>query len=242
MNPGEFIREYCIKSLVCCFSGGKDSLVATHLVMAATEGLELERYVVYVDTGVMLPIATDYVKDVCRQFGWPLTILSGHFFEKAEKYGMPSMRRRWCCYTCKLKPIIDFVKALKPQRAEVTGLRRDESLRRRNIKQIIYGRQSGSWKYAPIVEWNEKQVINYIKQHSLPMPPHYKLGISETCLCGVFSSKREMLTLKATFPDLFQKFVELEKRFRSGGAAFYFQNKPVYAGDLAKQKTLTEVI
>lgn len=28
VNPREFVKEYCIRSLVCCFSGGKDSLVA----------------------------------------------------------------------------------------------------------------------------------------------------------------------------------------------------------------------
>jgi len=47
-----------------------------------------------------------------------------------------------------------------------------------------------------------------------------------------------MMILKAQFPELFQKFIDAEAGFKSQGAAFYFQNKPVYAKDLAKQKTL----
>jgi 3'-phosphoadenosine 5'-phosphosulfate sulfotransferase (PAPS reductase)/FAD synthetase len=42
----------------------------------------------------------------------------------------PTMNRRWCCYHLKLKPIHEFVRDLNPQRAEITGLRRDESFRR----------------------------------------------------------------------------------------------------------------
>ena len=73
------------------------------------------------------------------------------------------------------------------------------------------------------------------------MPPHYALGIKETCQCGAFGSKKQMMILKAQFPELFQKFIDAEANFKTKGAAFYFQNKPVYARDLAKQKVLTDM-
>jgi 3'-phosphoadenosine 5'-phosphosulfate sulfotransferase (PAPS reductase)/FAD synthetase len=240
-SPREFVQEYAIKSLVCCFSGGKDSLVATHYVMSELEGVDIDKYVVHVDTGVMLPTTRPFVEDVCPQFGWNLKILHGNFFAKAERYGMPTMFRRWCCWECKLKPIAEFTKTLRPQRAEVTGLRRDESVRRSKIQNMVYYLKKGHvWKYAPILFWTEKQVLNYIKKHDLPMPPHYRLGIKETCQCGAFSSKKQMMILKAQFPELFQKFLELEKNFKKGGAAFYFDNKPCYAKELAEQKTFQE--
>jgi len=242
LNPKDFVKEYSIKSLAACFSGGKDSLVSTHFVMSELEGEDdIDKHVVFVDTGAMLPISEPFVRDVCQQYGWNLTVLNGGFFEKAKKFGMPRMRHRWCCYECKLKPIIEFVKPLKPQRGEVIGLRRDESPKRQKItNMVIHKKQAHSWGYAPILFWTEKQVLQYIKDHDLPSPPHYKLGLKETCQCGVFSSKRQMLILKAQFPDLFQKFVRLEKEFRKGGAAFYFRGKATYARDLAKQKTIEE--
>ena len=246
MNPKEFVKEYCIKSLVCCFSGGKDSLCATHYVMRELEGVDIDKYVVFVDTTVMIPTVVDFVKDVCAKFGWNLKILSPEkSFWDMVKAGMPmpTMHRRWCCYYLKLKPITDFTKKLPPQRAEITGLRSDESIRRRRmkLKQIYLDKRSGAWHYAPILEWTEKDVLHYMKTHSLPMPHHYRLGIKETCQCGAFSNKKQMMILKAQFPQLFQRFIELEAGFKSQGAAFFFKGKPTYAKDLAKQKTLSEL-
>jgi len=241
MKPKEFVQEYCIKSLVCCFSGGKDSLVATHYVLSELQDVPIEKYVVFVDTTVMLPTTHDYVKEVCARYGWNLKVLTPEksFWQLvSEGMPMPTMHRRWCCYKLKLEPIKNFVKRLPPQRAEVTGLRRDESVRRRNISEIFYLRKSCVWKYAPIVDWTEKDILDYIKKHNLPMPPHYRLGIKETCQCGAFSSEKQIMILKAQFPELFQKFIDLESGFKSQGAAFYFKNKPTYAKDIAKQRTL----
>jgi len=241
MKPREFVEEYCVKSLVCCFSGGKDSLVSTHYVMSELQDVEIDKYVAFVDTTVMVPVAEPFVKDVCSQFGWNLKVLRPEetFFKKvADGMPMPTLHRRWCCKFLKLDPIRDFVRDLKPQRAEVTGLRREESVRRRKLPELYYLKKSRVWKYAPIVAWTDKDVLRHMRMHNLPMPPQYRLGIPETCLCGSFSSKKIMMNVKAHFPDLFQKFVELEKNFKKGGAAFYFKNKPVFARDLAKQKTL----
>lgn len=239
LTPQEFVKEYAIHSAACCFSGGKDSLVTTHLIMNQLADLyEVQKFVVYADTGCMLPITEPFVIDVCKTYGWPLTIVRGYFFEKAEKNGMPRMKHRWCCHECKINPMQDFIKTLKPQRAEVIGLRRDESRARAKLPQILYKRKVPSWGYCPIISWTEKNVLSYIKKNSLPMPPHYRLGLKETCMCGVFSNPKQMLILKANYPEMFQKFVDLESRFRKKGAAFYFHYKPVWAKDLARQTTL----
>lgn len=239
MNPKEFVESYAIRSLVCSFSGGKDSLVATHLIMMELKNIDIEKWVIYADTGVMLPTTTPFVEKICQEYGWNLKIVYGNFFDHIRKgMPMPTMFRRWCCGICKLDPIHEFVKTLKPQRAEITGLRRDESFRRRKLPSVFYLRVGHVWKYAPILDYTEKDVLRYMKEHSLPMPPHYAKGIKETCQCGAFGSKKQMMILKAQYPELFQQFIEVEKKFKTGGAAFYFQNKPCYAKDLAKQKTV----
>lgn len=244
MNPREFVEEYAIRSLVCCFSGGKDSLCATHYVLSELEGVDIDKYVVYVDTTVMLPGTTDFVEVISNKLGWPLKILRPEIdfwtWVGEKNMPMPSIHRRWCCAKLKLDPIKDFVRNLKPQRAEITGLRRDESQARRNLPELFYLKKSWVWKYAPIVEWTEKDVLRYLRGNNLPMPPNYRLGIKETCLCGAYSNKKQMEIVRGRFPEFFQKFVELEARFKSGGAAFYFQNKPQYAKDFLKQKTLDE--
>ena len=245
MKPKEFVEEYCIKSLVCCFSGGKDSLVATHYVLSELEDVDVDKYVVFVDTTVMIPGTVDFVKDVCSQFGWNLKVLTPtpDFWTLASKWGTPTMNRRWCCYHLKLKPIIEFVRDLNPQRGEVVGLRKGESARRRKkkLRQVVFDRKAWAWHYAPILDWTEKDVLHYIEEHSLPMPPHYRKGIKETCMCGAFANKRELMIVRALYPEFYRQFVELEKKFRKGGACFYFNNKSTYAKELLKQKTLLEV-
>ena len=242
MKPQEFVKEYSIKSLVCCFSGGRSSLAMTHYVLSELEGFDIDKYVAFVDTGVMLPDAIDFVKDIAENFGWNLKVLKPKtdFWTYAKRYGTPSIKRRWCCKILKLQPIFDFVKSLPPQRAEVLGFRADEVERRRKRPQVWYRRKIRAWVYYPIKSWTKKDVIDYLKRNGLPEPPWYRLGLKETCLCGAYSHKKEWLIIKAHYPELFEKFVELDKERQKWGRTAFYDHGPVSAQDLAKQKTLDE--
>lgn len=246
MNPREFASQYGISSLVACFSGGKDSLVSTHYTFSQLANMEpqFEKYVVFVDTTVMVPIVEPFVREVCNRFGWPLKILRPEtdFWTLAEKWGCPSMKRRWCCYNLKLKPIFEFVKDLPSQRAMITGLRREESKRREKLPEIIYRKKIPAWSYAPIIDWSEKDVLDYIKDTDLPTPPHYRLGIKETCVCGAFGHIKDFMILKALFPELYQKFVELEEKWEPPRTAFYDKGRRISAKALLKQKALQDYI
>jgi len=232
ISPKDFVEIYDIENLICCFSGGKDSLVSTHYMFKSLRDSDSpKKYVIWVDTTVMLPSAEPFVRKVCERFDWPLVILKPResFWELAFRRGNPTMFRRWCCYALKLEPIISFVRSLRGQSAEVTGLRRCESRKRRNISQVLFRKRTGSWGYSPIVDWSDKEVEDYILEHSLPKPPWYELGIKETCCCGAFSSVRQMRQICRLYPSFFRRFMELENKFRNRGAAFYFQNRPYSA-------------
>jgi len=240
LHPRDFVREYSIKSLVCCWSGGRSSLAMTHYVLSQLENVEVTKYVVFVDTGVMLPLTRTYVEETAKEYGWPLRVLrpSTDFWSYATRYGVPSIKRRWCCKYLKLQPMHDFVRVLPPQRVSLIGFRADEVPRRQKRPQIWYDKRIRGWVYYPIKTWTRKDVLNYIKQNGLPMPPWYRLGLKETCMCGAYAHKKEWMIVKAHFPELFQKFVELEKhRLRWGRTAFYDRG-PLSAIELAKQKTL----
>ena len=213
--------------------------------MFELQDVDIDKYVVFVDTGVMIPSAIDYVRSVTERYGWNLKVLQPktNFWEYAKQYGLPIRRRRWCCYRLKLQPIFDFIRTLPPQRGEILGFRKDESPRRKSkrFQQVSYDKRRGvrAWIYLPILDWTKRNVMSYIKMMGLPDPPHYRLGIKETCMCGLFTNEREIMTIKAHYPQLFNKFMEIEGKFRRDWAAFWF-GKPCYAKDLAKQKTLAE--
>jgi 3'-phosphoadenosine 5'-phosphosulfate sulfotransferase (PAPS reductase)/FAD synthetase len=111
-------------------------------------------------------------------------------------------------------------------------------MRRAKLPQVYYKRKVPSWAYAPLISWTEKQVLEYMRENSLPLPPHYRMGLRENCMCGVYSNRKQMEILKANFPELWQKILDLEASFRSHGAAFYFNSKPVRASEIDQQQTL----
>jgi len=248
LAPKQFVKEYGIRSLVCCFSGGMSSLVMTPYVLSELDSLEsheLERFVIFVDTGVMLPPATSYVKKVADRYEWPLKVLHPKvdFWSYAKRYGTPSIKRRWCCKILKLQPIFDFVKVLPPQRASLIGFRADErSKRRRERPEDFFQRNSRSWIYHPIKTWTRRDVAKYIEINELPVPPWYRMGLKETCMCGAYSHKKEWMIIKARFPELFKKFVELERERLKWKRTAFYDKGPLSAIELNKQKTLTEYL
>lgn len=205
---------------------------------------DLDTYVVFVDTTVILPDVIDFVKEVSERFDWNLKILRPEvdFWKMVERCGFPQKNKRWCCYHLKIKPIREFIKKLKPRRCEVLGLRRDESHRRRNIMPYIYDWRDRAYKYCPIVFWSEKDVLKYMRKHNLPIPPHYSKGFKETCFCGTFTTVSEVLALRANYPEFFQKFIEIEGKMKSGGSAFYIGGKRIYAREIKKQTILDKYI
>jgi len=56
LSPREFVEKKGIRSVVCCWSGGRDSTVSTHLALQAIQDCDLDEvHVVYVDTTVTVP-------------------------------------------------------------------------------------------------------------------------------------------------------------------------------------------
>jgi len=216
-------------------------LVATHYWMENIKSLRVESVVVHVDTTVSLPGVQDYVREVCESQGWDLRILrpKEDFFSLALVKGMPTIKRRWCCYYLKLKPLYDYIKTVRQPRAFITGLRREESPRRASLSEWIWHKRGKCFNYAPIISWTGAQVEAYIRKHNLPVNPIYKLiKSSGECLCGVYASKKELRIVRGNFPDFFWQFVEIERRFKREGAAFFFHGRPCRAFDFWVQKTL----
>jgi len=243
LSPREFVREYAVRSLVCCWSGGRSSLAATHYVLSELKDINIDKYVVFVDTGVMLSDAVSFVEDVAKKQGWNLVILKPKtdFWQYAKRYGTPGVKRRWCCRILKLQPIFDFVRDLIPQRAMVLGFRKDEKNKSRVQTPVVrYLRHISAWYYLPIKTWTRMDVREYLRENKLPDPPWYRKGLKETCMCGAYTNKRVLLKIKAHYPELFEKLVQLDAQRRIWGRCAFWDKGPVDLSDLTRQKTLQE--
>ncbi|MGC8988050.1 phosphoadenosine phosphosulfate reductase family protein [Infirmifilum sp.] len=218
----EFIKEYSIERVLCSFSGGRDSLVACHLSWMALKGSGVPFEVVFVDTGVGLPVVRQYVEQVSELIGWRLVVVApkANFFEVASKWGMPTPRRRWCCRLLKLQPLLDYATSLGASTVLfITGLRRLESKRRRRIKGYYYRHHQGVHIYYvdPIVDWSDKDVEEYIRKHGLPVNPVSKLiGFSGECFCGVYTKLDHLVKVARNWPDFIERFKVLEERWKEG--------------------------
>jgi 3'-phosphoadenosine 5'-phosphosulfate sulfotransferase (PAPS reductase)/FAD synthetase len=251
LEPNYVISRLNIRSIVCSFSGGKDSLVATHYTWRSIkdkiESGNILFKVVHVNTTVELPKTLEYVRDTCKQFGWDFVIVrpAKDFFEIAKRKGMPTRRGRWCCYNLKLEPLIRFTRSLPPPRLQVTGYRIAESTRRQflhksgKVYQLEWRGEGSHYIYSPIFYWKDDDVERYIEQHKLPINPNYAIiGMAGDCVCGVYVPLKKLQKIARAYPEFIKRFEEWERSSKAGGSAFYdyINRKKIYVRDLLNNK------
>jgi phosphoadenosine phosphosulfate reductase len=73
--------------------------------------------------------------------------------------------RKSCCHIRKIEPL---KRALAGQKAWITGIRREQSLTRVDLADREFDQGNGLMKFNPLIEWTEKEVWNYIKEHKVP--------------------------------------------------------------------------
>jgi len=223
------------------FSGGRDSLATLAYVKENVPEVKA----LYVDTTISLPHTKDYIREVCKNLKVPIIILKPKvdFETLVEKWGLPSVKKRWCCYHLKVQPLQDY---LRPLHSKVVfdGIRAEESPKRRKFGKIWYydKRKFRCFCIHPIYYWTKVQVENFLRERKLKTNPIYDLlNFSGECYCGVFSHKPEFMKLKAHFPNFFEKLVEIEEKVRTGYTYIYHKGKKIPLRELKKQKTLNEV-
>jgi phosphoadenosine phosphosulfate reductase len=81
--------------------------------------------------------------------------------------------RKQCCFIRKIEPL---KRALKGQEIWVTGLRREQSENRADMKMVEWDESNQIIKVHPIFEWTEKQVDEYVDAHNIPVNALHKKG------------------------------------------------------------------
>lgn len=199
---------------IAMFSGGYDSLVATHYSM---ETIDCD-VVLHIDTGTGLDANLEYVKRVCDYFEWPLEIISPEttLEEFAREYGFPKAHSHsWIYRYLKEHPLSRFKTSLEASKPTFyTGVRKAESKRR--METVSSERQSephGRWWWdAPIADYSDKDVAEYIVEHGLPRSSVVEtIGRSGECFCGAYSDRvSELVLLEDAYPAHYEWLQSLE--------------------------------
>ncbi len=203
---GEFNKvEYAIKQLqlhepkdgyYVAFSGGKDSIVCLDLVKKSGVKYDIHHNITNIEPPELITFIHENYKDVIEE------LPKETFWQLVIKNGVPPTRiMRYCC------------KLLKENSGEgrfkVIGIRHSESVRRSKRRFIEpCAKNTGTRFIAPIIEWSDTDVWEYIKKNNLKYPKLYDEGWSRIgCLFCPNASKKERELHCKLYPKFQQQFI-----------------------------------
>lgn len=216
----EAIRKFNPTAVLSCFSGGHDSLVATHV------SRHLFTHVLHIDTGIGIFDTRQFVRNVCQVFNWQL--IEEHapvsYEEIVVEHGFPGPAQHARMYNqlkerALRKVYRRFHKLYSDDRVLfLTGARSEESTRRMgHVEPIVTDPSYPQWIWvAPLHNWSKKDCLDYITSHNLPRNDVVaKLHMSGECLCGAYAKPGERQWIKFWFPEVDAHLSKLETKVRA---------------------------
>lgn len=220
------IETYKPIKIALLFSGGHDSLVSTHACSMILQKMNTDFVVYHGDTTIGIPETQQYVKEICKKYGWKLVIRkppkrTDYYDELIKRFGFPGptkqshqiMYRRlkerainkFVTHECKSSPHTRETVIL------FTGIRKQESRIRMGYINETSKENSKVWS-NPIFWWSKIQCEKYMVENNLPRNPvKDRICISGECLCGAFAGKEELAEIRAAYPDVAKKLDELHE-------------------------------
>ncbi|MCJ0763138.1 phosphoadenylyl-sulfate reductase [Variovorax terrae] len=153
---------------------GAEDVVITHLI----NRLELGIPVFVLDTGMLHPQTLELLRQTQATSKTPVTVyhpVNESVVQFVAREGQEAMYRsvelrKACCHIRKVEPL---ERALRGQRAWITGLRREQSNARAEVPLIDTSdeAQTGRAKLNPLANWTWGDVWHYIQQNQVAYNP-----------------------------------------------------------------------
>lgn len=219
------VDKYAPVALFAMFSGGHDSLCSTHIAAQHPQFTA----VVHINTGIGIERTREFVRDTCRDQGWPLIELRtppAVYAEQVRTFGFPAGRQRHQVMFRLLKErqVERLIREHKHGRFDriglVAGARRQESTIRMSVAQDVHVRKAQVW-INPIVDWSHADKNEYMEANHLPRNPVVdNLHMSGECLCGAFArmpDSGELDAISFFYPETGAYIRDLEKQVFEAG-------------------------
>jgi 3'-phosphoadenosine 5'-phosphosulfate sulfotransferase (PAPS reductase)/FAD synthetase len=105
----------------------------------------------------------------------------------------PSGAAQYCTGNLKVKPFNKFLESRSYEPISCVGIRREESVRRRDYKEWEYNDGFDVWVWRPIIDWTEQDVIDCHKRWNVKPNPLYLEGSHRVgCFPCIRSNKKEL--------------------------------------------------
>ncbi|ADG88956.1 phosphoadenylyl-sulfate reductase [Thermobispora bispora] len=163
---------------LCLTSSMSDALLID-LVSRVKPGIE----VLFVDTGYHFA-ETIGTRDAVQAV-YPVnvvTVTPSRTVEEQDRDLGPRLYGRDPDLCCHLRKVVPLNRALEPYLAWISGIRRDESPTRANVKVVEWDAKRGMVKINPIARWTQRDVDEYIAERGVLINPlHYDGYLSIGC-------------------------------------------------------------
>jgi phosphoadenosine phosphosulfate reductase len=135
--------------------------------------------VLFLDTGYHFSQTYEYRDRMTRQ--WSLNLVNvlpeQTVAEQESAFGILYRNEPTRC--CRLRKVEPLMRALEPFDIWFTGLRREQSPTRKNLKKLeLHRLPTGKtlWKVSLLADWNWSQVRQYVNANEIPSLPQYDDG------------------------------------------------------------------
>ena len=198
------------------FSGGNDSLVATHKAMS--EGLA--DFVVHIDTGTNMAETVSWVRETCERYGWPLIVVPTTVNPERwfSRYGPPDSGGHNSAFWALKGRALNQVAKQIGEFELITGVYQRESEKRiKNVNGEYNDPDYCNWVYRNIVwDWIDTTFDEYIAEHGLERSPvKKKIHRGGDCQCLAYGHRDEIyVDIEAKYPDDFDYLRNIERRMQ----------------------------
>jgi phosphoadenosine phosphosulfate reductase len=152
-----------------------EDMVVTHLLQRRIPDIP----VLFLDTGYHFPQTYEYRDRMTREWSLHLVnvLTAQTVTEQESAFGVLNRSEPTRC--CQLRKVEPLMHALEPFDVWFTGLRREQSPTRKDLKKVeLHRLPSGSslWKVSLLADWKWEQVWQYASASGIPHLPQYDEG------------------------------------------------------------------
>lgn len=148
---------------------GAEDQVITEMIAGIDPGMKIFT----LDTGRLFQETYDLLVITRKKYGLSIEVCFPDAIDVEEMVNSRGINlfydslenRKLCCFIRKTKPLS---RVLQGMDAWMCGLRRDQSVTRKQIKAIEWDNIQKKIKVNPLINWNLGQVWDYIRAHKIP--------------------------------------------------------------------------
>lgn len=171
-SPEEVIRffgqEFSGRIAFATSLGAEDQVI-TRMIAGNSPGIRIFT----LDTGRLFPETYDLIDITSKRYKVNIEVMfpdtsrvESMVREKGINLFYESVKnRKLCCHIRKIEPLR---RALENTDVWISGLRRDQSVTRKEVSLVEWDENNGKIKVNPLIEWNEEDVWRYIREQDVP--------------------------------------------------------------------------